>query len=99
MLPDACEGLVQHLLILAVARDEIGARFGELVDLAEQDIIRDHEMHMEGPLGQAAQPSDEIRKQQERGGEMAVRHVDMIDIGMRLGAADVVLEAGEVRRP
>ena len=30
---------------------------------------------------------------------MTIRHVDMVDVGMRLGATDVVLEAREVRRP
>ena len=70
--------------------------FGELRDLSVKNCVPHHEMDVEWFGRELSQGSNEIGEEKQRRGEMAIRHVDVKDVGERLDAAQIGFEIREV---
>jgi len=67
--------------VLGVDADEIGAGFGELRGLGFENCVLHHEMDVKGLGREFPQGGDEIGEEQQGRREMAIRDIDVEDIG------------------
>ncbi len=90
---------LSRICVFGMDRDEVGARLGELVDLGEEDAVGAHQVDVDRGFRGPGHLSDEVGEVEQRGGEMAVGHVDMKDVGMGRDAGQVIGETHEVCGP
>ena len=88
-----------NIRVFHMQTDQIGAGFGKLVDLRHQNCVGHHQMDVDGRCGLLSQAGHQVRKEQKRRGKVAVRHVDVQDVGMGRYANQIVGQPGQVRRP
>ena len=85
--------------VFRVDADEIGAGFGELIDLGHEDRVGDHQMDVQRLARCPADGRDLVGEEQQGGRKMAVCDIDMEDVGERFDPGDIVGHVQQVGRP